>query len=197
MKKASRAASKIREVEPKDKRVVDPTKFKLDLSATDVKKLIGPLSGIVIFPFLPIETLKVTKVLGLGRTNITIVAPTVVQADANPPRASFNRASQPRKPAIQMHFQPSGYGISSTGTYIMEFTLQVLGTSTFNLVGNAGTGTVLNAGTKTLTGAVRVSMIFKDVPPQTETVGFVEQLAGGPWDWFAVQVRFPDPIISP
>ena len=61
MKKASSkaASNKVRELEPFDKRSIDLTKFKPDLSATDLKKLLGPAGGIVIFPFLPIETLRV------------------------------------------------------------------------------------------------------------------------------------------
>jgi hypothetical protein len=34
-----------------------------------------------------------------------------------------------------MHFQPSGYGITSVATYIMEFTVETFGQSTFNLQG--------------------------------------------------------------
>jgi hypothetical protein len=198
MKKASSkaASNKVRELEPFDKRSIDFTKFKPDLSAKDLKKLLEPVGGIVIFPFLPIETLSATKTIGRGRTNLTIIVPTIVQIDAATPSASFNKQSQSRNPVIQMHFEPSAYGITSVGTYIMEFTIQVFGQSTFNLSGFAGSGAVLNAGTKVLNGQTRVSLVFQNVPASQQTFGFLEQTAGGAWNWFSTQVRFPDIVIS-
>jgi hypothetical protein len=197
MKKASsKAVSKVREIEPFDKRSVDLTKFKPDLSAMDIKKLLGPIGSTVIFPFGPIETLSPTKTIGRGRTNLTIIAPTIVQIDTPTPFASFDRQAQSRKPAIQMHFQPSGYGITSVGTYIMEFTIEAFGQSTFNLDGGPITVNILNKGTKVLNGPTRVSLVFKDLPPSQETFGFLEQSAGGRWNWFSIQVRFPDLVLT-
>jgi hypothetical protein len=198
MKKVSSktASNKVRELEPFDKRSIDLTKFKPDLSARDLKKLLGPAGGIVVFPFLPIETLSATKTIGRGRTNLTIIVPTIVQIDAATPSATFNKQSQTRNPVIQMHFEPSAYGITSVGTYIMEFTIQVFGQSTFNLSGFAGSGTVLNAGTKVLNGQARVSLVFQNVPASQQTFGFLEQTAGGAWNWFSTQVRFPDIVIA-
>jgi hypothetical protein len=199
MKKASSkaASNKVRELEPFDKRSVDLTKFKPELSAKDLKKLLGPVAAIVPFPFLSIETLSATKTIGRGRTNLTIIVPTIVQIDAATPSASFNKQSQSRNPVIQMHFEPRAYGITSVGTYIMEFTIQVFGQSTFNLSGFAGSGTVLNAGTKVMNGQTRVSLVFQNVPASQQTFGFLEQRAGGAWNWFSTQVRFPDIVISP
>ena len=198
MKKASSkaASNKARELEPFDKRSINFTKFKPDLSAKDVTKLLGPIGGIVIFPFLPIETLSATKTLGRGRTNLTIIAPTIVQIDSATPSASFDKQAQARNPAIQMHFEPSAYGITSVATYIMEFTILVFGQSTFNLVGFAGASPVLNAGTKVLSGQARVSLVLQNVPASQQTFGFLEQTAGAPWSWFSTQVRFPDIVIS-
>jgi len=89
------------------------------------------------------------------------------------------------------------YGITFTGTYIMEFTIEALGPSTFTLGGNSsGFGTILNGGTKVLNGQSRVSLIFKDLPPSTESFGLLQQTSGGVWHWFSIQVRFPDLVIS-
>ena len=196
-KTSSKAASnKVRELEPFDKRSIDLTKFKPELSAKELKKLLEPVGGIVTFPFLPIETLSATKTIGRGRTNLTIIVPTIVQIDAATPSATFNKQSQSRNPVIQMHFEPSAYGITSVGTYIMEFTIQVFGQSTFNLSGFAGSGTVLNGGTKVLNGQTRVSLVLQNVPASQQTFGFLEQTAGGAWNWFSTQVRFPDIVIS-
>ncbi len=195
MKKSSAKppSRKPQEIEPFDKRGINFRKFKADLSAKDILKLIGPVGGQVIFPFLPIETLSTTKTVGRGRTNLTIVAPTVVQTDATIPRATFSKQLQPRKPGIQMHFEPGAYGITSVGNYVMEFTIEALGPSTFNLTGS---GNVQNAGTKVLNGPRRVSLVFKNVLPADQNFGFLEQTAGGVWHWFSVQLRFPDLVIA-
>jgi hypothetical protein len=194
MKKASSsAAGKVREIEPFDKRSIDLRKFKPDLSVNDVQKALGPVGSKVIFPFLAIETLSPTKTVGRGRTNLTIVAPNVVQTDATVPRATFDKRLQARRPAIQMHFEPIAYGITSVGNYVMEFTIEALGQSNFNLVGS---GNVQNAGAKVLNGPAKVSLIFKNVLPTDQNFGFLEQTAGGVWHWFSVQLRFPDLVIT-
>ena len=199
MKKVSSkaASNKVRELEPFDKRSINLAKFKPDLSAKDFKELFGPIGDIVIFPFLPIETLSCTKTIGRGRTNLTIIVPTIVQVDAATPRASFDRRATPsRNPIIQMHFEPSAYGITSVATYIMEFTIETFGQSTFNLSGFAGPGTLANNGTKVLNGQVRVSLVMQNVPPSQQTFGFLEQTAGGAWNWFSTQVRFPPIVLT-
>ena len=199
MAKASSKGSsnKARQLEPFDKRSINLTKFKPDLTAKDFKALFPPAGGIITFPFFPIETLTCTKTIGLGRTNLTIIVPTIVQIDQATPRASFDRRATPsRNPIIQMHFEPSAYGITSVATYIMEFTIQAFGQSTFNLTGFAGPGTILNGGTKVLNGQVKVSLVMQNVPPSQQTFGFLEQTAGVTWAWFSTQVRFPPIVIS-
>jgi len=197
-KASSRPASnKTRELEPFDKRSINLAKFKPDLTAKDFKALFPPPGGLITFPFFSIETLTCTKTIGLGRTNLTIIRPTIVQIDQATPRASFDRRVTPsRNPVIQMHFEPSAYGITSVATYIMEFTIQAFGQSTFNLSGFAGSGTILNGGTKVLNGQVRVSLVMQNVPSSQQTFGFLEQTAGVAWDWFSTQVRFPPIVIS-
>jgi hypothetical protein len=191
------ASKKVTELEPFDKRSINLASFKPDLSAKDFKNLFAPVGGIVTFPFLPIETLSCTKTIGRGRTNLTIIVPTIVQVDATTPRATFDRRATPsRNPIIQMHFEPSAYGITSVASYIMEFTIETFGQSTFNLDGFAGSGTLVNKGTKVLNGQVRVSLIMQNVPPAQQTFGFLEQKAGGAWNWFSTQVRFPPIVIS-
>ena len=199
MAKASSKGSsnKARQLEPFDKRSINLAKFKPDLTAKDFKALFPPVGGIITFPFFPIETLTCTKTIGLGRTNLTIIVTTIVQIDQATPRASFDRRATPsRNPIIQMHFEPSAYGITSVATYIMEFTIQAFGQSTFNLTGFAGPGTILNGGTKVLNGQVRVSLVMQNVPLSQQTFGFVEQTAGVAWEWFSTQVRFPPIVIS-
>ena len=82
---AKSAGKKVTEIEPFDKRSVDFTKFKSDLTAKELQKLFGPKGGLVVFPFGPIETLSSTKTIGRGRTNLTIIMSTIVQIDSTVP----------------------------------------------------------------------------------------------------------------
>ena len=192
---AKAASNKVTEVEPFDKRSVDFTKFKPDLRAKDLQKLFGPKSGLVVFPFGPIETLSPTKTIGRGRTNLTIIMSTIVQIDTNIPTATFDRRATPsRNPVIQMHFEPIAYGITSVATYIMEFTIQAFGQSTFTLSG--GPVPVTNAGTKVLNGPAKVSLIFPNLSPVQQVFGFMQQTAGSAWSWLSTSVQFPPIVIS-
>jgi hypothetical protein len=193
---SGKSAGRIQELEPFDKRRVDLAKIKPNLSDKDLNQLIGPIGGDVFFPFLPIETLSPTKTIGLGRTNLTIIAPTIVQIDTPTPTATFDVRAQARHPAIQMHFEPSAYGISTVATYFMEFTIQVFGQSTFNLDGIAGPGNVLNRGTKVLNGQTIVTLVLQNVPPTQQTFGFLEETSGVAWQWFRTKVRFPPIVIQ-
>lgn len=47
------AGRKVTEVEPFDKRSVDFTKFKPDLTAKDLQKLFGPKGGLGFLPSVP------------------------------------------------------------------------------------------------------------------------------------------------
>jgi hypothetical protein len=194
---SGKSSEKVKELEPFDKRHFDLAKFKPNLSDKDLSNLLTPIGGLIIFPFLPIETLTPTKTLGLGRTNLTIIAPTIVQIDTPTPSATFDVRAQQRHPAIQMLFEPSAYGITSVATYFMEFTVQVFGQSTFNLDGFAGPGQVLNRGTKVLNGQTTITLILQNVPPTQQTFGFLEETSGVAWQWFRTKVRFPPIVIQP
>ena len=192
---AKAAGKKVTEVEPFDKRSIDFAKFKPDLTVKELQKLFGPKGGIVVFPFGPIETLSATKTLGRGRTNLTIIMSTIVQIDSNVPNATFDRRATPsRNPVIQMHFEPIAYGITSVATYIMEFTIQTFGQSTFTLSG--GPVPVTNAGTKVLNGPAKVSLVFPNLSPVQQVFGFMEQTAGSAWSWFSTSVQFPPIVIT-
>ena len=186
---------KVTDPEPFDKRNVDFTKFKTDLTVKDYRKLFDPKGGVIFPPFFAIETLSPTKTIGRGRTNLTIIRSTVMQTDATVPAASFDRRESPnRNPAIQMHFEPIAYSITSVNTYIMEFVIQAFGQSTFNLVG--GPATTTNGGTKVLNGSQRVSLIFPNLAPTQQVFGFMEQTAGVAWSWFSTSVSFPPIVVQ-
>src|SRR5215210_5386235 len=134
-KSAGRA---VRENDPYDKEKIDFTRFKPDIAEKDWKAVLTPvrLAGVTSAYFLPIETLTPAKTVGLGRTNLTIIMPTIVQTDAATPYAGFDRQTTPsRNPTISMHFEPGAYGVGASATFLMAFAIDVAGQSTFTLGG--------------------------------------------------------------
>jgi len=166
---------------------VDYSKFKTDLSTSDIAKL---TAGIKIWPWVPIEVLSPIKTVGRGRTNLTLVSPTILQTDATTPYAGFGRGT------VSVHFEPIAYGITSVATYIMVFNIQTFGSATFYLGGYVGTGSLPNAGNKTLNGSVSVGLIMKDVQPYQQTYGYLQQTSGASWNWFSTVIKFPDIVVT-
>ncbi len=191
------ARTKGGEAAPFDKRKVNLDKIKLDFTQRDLKRLFDPVIDLGTVPIFswPIETLSPAKTLGKGRTNLTLIRPTIVQVDAATPHASFDRRESPnRNPAVQMHFEPKAYGITAASTYIMSFKIETSGACTFNLAGSFGL--LSNAGARTVNGLTTISLVFKGVPPATHLFGFIEQTAGGQWTWFSTEVRFPSLVLQ-
>jgi hypothetical protein len=203
--KPSRKPAKPTEPEPFNKRKVNPAKFPSDLPLKDLKELFEPVSGWrnVGFFVFPIEILSPVKTVGRGRTNLTLIRPTIVQVDADTgngakPYAGFDRRESPtRNPAVSMHFEPKAYGITAVSTYVMVFSIEVIGqASTFDLSGFAGGGTVANSGSRTLSGQTTVSLVLRNVPPSAEVWGAITQKAGGQWNWYTVQARYPALVVK-
>lgn len=192
MKKTAKTPGRVTELEPYDKRKVNLDRIKLDFTTRDLKKLFDPfidLGRVRLFSW-PIETLSPVKTIGKGRTNITLIRPHIFQTDAATPHAGLNMQLSPdRKPAVQMHFRPSAYGITATSAYVMTFKIQTSGPCTFNLAGSFGF--VTNGGSRTVNGTTSVSIEFTNVPPNLDLFGFIEQTAGANWNWFSVEIRFP------
>jgi hypothetical protein len=172
------------EVEPFDGTTVELSAFE---PSVPMEKLATTLraADFALFPFFqPIETLS------------------VVQADAVVPRASFDfrvtRTSDPaltRNPAIQIHFEPSAYGITAPSNYVVEFSIDVLERSVFRLQGLGGSGATVTAGPFTFEGPTTVRFILPNVTPGQEVFAFLEQTSGGRWNWFQTQVRFPPLVV--
>ncbi len=198
MEKTSSKAADKKKGEPVqfDKRIVNFNKFKPDISEKDFQKILLPINDIVFWPFSPIDTLSCTRTLGKGRTNITIINPTIVQVDANTPYAGFDkRVTQSSNPLIQIHFDPVAYGITHNATYVIEFVIETFGQSTFELNGFSLAGTLVNAGTKILNGPSRVSLVINNMPP-TVTYVYLEQRSGGAWNWYSTNISFPPLVIK-
>lgn len=200
-KKPSKRPAKPTEPEPFNKRKVNPDRFPSDLPLKDLKDLLKPVSdcrNVGLFMF-PIETLSPAKTFGRGRTNLTLIRPTLVQLDATTPYAQFDRRESPtRDYAVSVHFEPKAYGITAVSTYVMVFSIEVFGqAATFNLAGYAGGGTVANSGSRTLSGQTTVSLVLRNVPPSAQVWGAITQTAGGQWNWYSVQARYPALVIKP
>lgn len=194
---ASKAAGRVTELEPFDKREVDLAKIKSDITTKVVKSLFSPIidvSNVGVFQ-LPIDHLSPVKTVGRGRTNLTLIRPTILQTDATTPYAGFDRRESPsRNPAVQMHFEPKAYGITAVSSYIMSFKIEAVGAITFTLAGS--TGFISNAGTRTVNGLTTVSLVFRNVPASAQIFGYLEQTAGGMWNWYSVDARFPALVVK-
>jgi len=114
---------------PFENNKIDFTKFKSDPTAADIVKLTLPGVGIKVWPFVPIEVLSPIKTVGRGRTNLTLVSPTILQTDATTPYAGFGQGDG----TVSVHFEPIAYGITSVATYIMVFSIQTFGSANFTL----------------------------------------------------------------
>jgi hypothetical protein len=164
---------------------VDFSKFKSDPSTSDIARL---TAGIKVWPWV-IEVLSPTKTIGRGRTNLTLLLPLggELHTDATVPYAGIY--GEPG--TVTVHFEPIAYGITSVATYIMVFNIQTIGSTTFFLGGDVGTGTLPNAGNKTVNGSVSLGLIMQNVQPSQQTYGVLHQVSGPGWRWYSTVIQFP------
>ena len=134
-----------------------PEDWAAKLRADDLRR--GPIF------WAPIEVLSPTKTVGLGRTNLTLIRPTIVQTDAAVPYAGFDRRLSPnRNPAVSVHFNPGAYGATGPGTYVFTFAVDAPTRSHFTPSGYAGSGTVDAPGSIRFEGRRVITIILRDVP---------------------------------
>jgi hypothetical protein len=176
----------------------DSIHFESDLSTKDwaQKFTAGEVPRSPLF-LPPIVTLSPTNTIGLGRTNLTLIAPTIVQTDASPAYASFAEVqTSSGGPAVSVHFTPSGYGITNTASYVFSFQIATNGgPTTFAINGYAGGGTIVGAGTKSLNGTVTTTLILNGVPADQTVYADIQQTSGNPWSWYSTLISHP-PIFS-
>lgn len=184
-------SGKAKEPFPFDDNKIDFSKFKTELSATEIAKLIWPGGGVYTFPFGPIDALSPIKTVGKGRTNLTLISPTIFQIDATTPYASFGTGG-----IVQMHFEPIAYGITYAASYLMEFIIQTTGSATFSLDGYVGSGSLPNAGTTVINGSMTVQLVMQNVQPSQQTYGTLSQTSGASWTWYYTIIRFPPLIVE-
>jgi hypothetical protein len=152
----------------------------------------------------PFEVLKPADLVGLARTNTTLVDPTIVQTDVLAPTLPFAefdmQLAQSKRPAVSHHFQASGYGSTGIGTYIFAFTVQTLGDATGFTFGPQPPleGTLIAPSNVRIHGSNRTFTLtgtLANLPANTEASIFLQQTSGAPWRWFQTAVRVPPPVI--
>jgi hypothetical protein len=200
MAKAKRApAVRTLDLDAFERRKVDFTTFTTDLTSDQLKQILRPVRRIDLHTvfWLPIDIISPTRTVGKGRTNLTLVRPTVFQTDATTPYAAFDLAigSAQQPPTVSVHFDPGAYGPPAPSTFIMSFAIEVNGQATFSVGAVAGV-TVSGTGTKTLTGKQIVSLVFRNVPPTQHVYGHITQTAGRPWSWYHTRINHPPLVIS-
>lgn len=173
---------------------IDFTRFKPDLTADDLKHALTPvrLGDFNIFVFPTIDTISPTKTIGLGRTNLTVVRPVILQTDASPAFVTFDGAlgSPQQRPTVSVHFEPQKYGLTGNVTFIMSFSIEAFGTVNLDLGAFAGSGTATGIGPRTANGKQIVSIVFNNVPATQQVFGHVAQTGGGRWNWFLTRISY-------
>ncbi|MGW9629313.1 hypothetical protein ACWGST_01305 [Agromyces sp. NPDC055520] len=175
-----------------DERVVELADFEPDIRLEEwaEKYRLGELVLGPIF-WAPIDVLSPVHTVGKGRTNLTLIRPTIVQTDAATPYAGFDRRESPtRNPAVSIHFEPAAYGITGAGTYVCTFSVESGGPVTLNADGYAAGGTVVGAGPRSVTGKQTVSITLKNLPASGGSAS-VEQTAGASWSWYSTRISYP------
>lgn len=177
-------------------RVVEAAEFEADLTAADwIAKF--PLDDLTPFHFAPYEVLSPTRTVGRGRTNLTLIRPTILQTDAASPFAAFDlRESPNRNPAVSVHFSASAYGITWTGTYVFTFAVDAPTRAAFTPSGFAGSGTVDAPASIRFAGRRVITVILRNVPPNQEVNAAIEQTSGEAWSWFSTSIGRPPLVID-
>ena len=178
---------------------VDLSAFESDVTAADwlAKHRAGDFGhGPIFWP--PIEVISPARTVGRGRTNLTLIRPTIVQTDTATPFAGFDlRESPNRNPAVSVHFNPGAYGATANGTYVFTFAVDAPTRAAFTPSGFAGSGTVDAPGSIRFSGRRMITIILRNVPPAQDTFAAIEQTSGETWSWFSTRIGHPPLVVDP
>lgn len=182
-----------------DAEPVDLSTFESDLTTEDwvAKRRAGELGLGPIF-WAPIQVISPTTTIGRGRTNLTLIRPTIVQTDTATPFAGFDlRESPNRNPAVSVHFNAGAYGITGVGTYVFTFAVDAPTRAAFTPSGFAGGGTVDAPGSIRFSGRRVITVILRDVPAGQDVFAAIEQTSGETWSWFSTRISHPPLVLDP
>ncbi|WP_158865006.1 hypothetical protein [Leifsonia sp. AG29] len=180
--------------------VIDPSTFDKTLALSDVATRLT-VDDVITFPwFRPIDTISPVHTVGEGRTNLTLLAPDILQTDTTgTPYAGFSyRDTLAGGPGVSVHFTPSAYGITATGTYIVSFHIATSGgvdLAVAAYTGGPGTSAA-GTGNRTVSGTVSVVVALRGVPAGQTTWVSVQQKGGGSWQWFSTSIEYPPLVIK-
>ena len=178
--------------------LIDPATFERTLSLTDLARRIS-VHEIITFPwFRPIDTISPTHTVGKGRTNLTLIAPDIMQTDTTgTPYASFtNRSTLSGGPGVAVHFSPGDYGATAAGDYVITFVIAANGNVNLNVAAYAGAGSTTGTGARTVNGNVAVVVGLKNVAPTQVTWASIQQTGGSTWQWYRTAIEYPPLIIQ-
>jgi hypothetical protein len=179
---------------------IDPATFDKTLSLTDIARQVS-VHDVITFPwFRPIDTISPTHTVGKGRTNLTLIAPDIMQTDTTgTPYASFTyRQTTSGGPGVSVHFTPSAYGATANGDYIITFLITAFGSVSLDVGAFAGGpgSSISGTGLRNVNGNVAVVVGLRNVPPTQVTYASIQQKAGAGWQWFNTTIEYPPLIIT-
>ncbi|MFT4136229.1 hypothetical protein [Microbacterium sp.] len=137
-----------------------------------------------------VDTLSPVHPVGAGRTNVTIIAPTIVQTDTTLPFAAFQLVAGQRAGAVAMHVEPAAYGLTASEQYDLAFAVRTEeGPCTFSW--QAGFDANQLTGSATVDGQGWVSMSLGTFSPGATGVANITQTGGGRWQWHRLVISRP------
>jgi hypothetical protein len=181
-----------------DADAIDPAACETTLSLTDLAHQIS-VHDVITFPwFRPIDTISPTHTVGKGETNLTLIAPDIMQTDTSgTPYASFSYRETPSGgPGVSVHFVPAAYGATATGNYLITFLVTASGAVNLQVGAYAGAGSTTGTGARTVNGNVAVVVGLQNVPPSQVTYAYIQQKGGASWQWFSTSIEYPPIIIK-
>lgn len=183
-----------------DRTSADITTFPDTLDLRDLATKYNPADRFIPshFWYRTFETLSPVKTVGLGRTNVTLIMPTIVQTDATTPYAGFDRTATPsRNPSAGIHFLPSAYGNTSATTYVVSFSIETFGPVTLTVSAPTFIGGVSGAGQRVVDGSASVSVVFANLAPNQPVYVSLDQTAGAQWNWYSTRISYPPIVLQP
>ncbi|CAN5426109.1 hypothetical protein BH10ACT4_BH10ACT4_03350 [soil metagenome] len=183
-----------------DKTAADVMSFPDTLDLRDIARRYDPSDRFIPSHvwFRTIEVLSPTKTIGLGRTNTTLIMPTIVQTDAATPYAGFDRSVTPsRNPVAQAHFEPGAYGNTTPATYVISFAVETSGPVTFTVQGMSFLPGVSGLGSRVVNGTASISVVYSNLAASQPVYAYIEQTAGGHWNWYSTRISYPPLVLQP
>jgi hypothetical protein len=136
-----------------------------------------------------VETLSPAHPVGTGRTNVTIIAPTIVQLDTPVPFAGFELVAGRRPGAVAMHVDPAAYGLAPGDRYDVAFVVQTDGACTFSW--QAGFDATQRTGAASVNGQGVIGMGLGVFTQGAVGLANIQQTSGTTWRWQRLVITRP------